>query len=61
MAKMINEDKRRLKHFDGNNEIGDSMSEEIQEDDLDVNMFEEMEEQKQIEQPKMLRDNLKHY
>lgn len=61
MAKMINEDKRRLKHFDGNHEMNDSMSEEIQEDDLDVNMFEEMEEQKQIEQPKMLKANLKHY
>ena len=42
MAKMINEDKRRLKNFDGDGE--DFGSEEVGEDDLDMNQFEEQEE-----------------
>ena len=44
MAKMINEDKRRLKHFDGD-EMIDSDS-DVMEDDLDINALEDQEEQK---------------
>lgn len=47
MAKMINEDKRRLKHFDQDVDVQmahGSQSEDVCEDDLDMNNFEDLEE-----------------
>jgi hypothetical protein len=50
MAKMINEDKRRLRHFDAEvqgedmNMLHNSQSDDILEDDLDMNNFEDQEE-----------------
>ena len=65
MAKMINEEKRRLREFDGdmNNQsmLHDSQVEEINEAELDVNRFDMEGPAKAIEQPTMLKANLKHY
>lgn len=51
MAKMINEDKRRLRHFDAEVQgdmqmIHGDQSEDVDEHDLDMNNFDDLEEQK---------------
>ena len=56
MAKMINEDREKLKDFDG------SEASMVNEDDLDVNRFDtDNQMQKPIETPQMLNAKLKEY
>ena len=69
MAKMINEDKRRLREFDGVEAADQSMLHESQdaegadvdEAELDVNRFDMEGPTKAIEQPTILNATLKHY
>ena len=66
MAKMINEEKKRLKNFDAgdmNNQsmLHESQGEEVDEAELDVNRFDMEGPAKAIEQPTILNATLKHY
>lgn len=65
MAKMINEEKKRLKEFDGNmNNMSMqnlSQDEVVDEAELDVNRFDLDGPAKAIEQPTILKATLKHY
>ena len=66
MAKMINEDKKRLRQFDtaGLNDtsmLHDSQNDEVNEEELDVNRFDMDGPAKAIEQPSILKAQLKHY
>ena len=66
MAKMINEDKRRMKEFDyeGAAEqtiLHESQNDEVDEADLDVNRFDLDGPAKAVEQPSILKATLKHY
>ena len=56
MAKMINEDRSRLRDFDG------SEASVVDEEDLDVNKFDtDNQQQKPIETPTILKATLKEY
>ena len=68
MAKMINEEKRRLRNFDGDMINNSSMlhmsqnePEDVDEAELDVNRFDMEGPAKAIEQPTILKATLKHY
>ena len=65
MAKMINDDKKRLKEFDYENAAEQSMlhdsQQEVDEAELDVNRFDLDGPAKQVAPPKILQAELKHY
>jgi len=65
MAKMINDDRSRLRAFDAGEDedegMMDSNTDFVHEEELDVNKFEGDGGVKAIEQPSILKATLKHY